>query len=290
MGDDRASWDLFRTFDAVIRHGTFTAASKALGLSQSTVSRHVAELEEGAGTPLLVRGVRLGLTERGASLHAAVAPMVEAATTARAALESTSELRGKVTLAAVGEVVRWVLAPRLGDLFRAHPNLRLEVLASNRIHSLAAGDADLALRWARPARGELVARRLVSETFGLFAAASLDLGKETPWLGLAGSLARIAEQRHVERAFAGRPPRLLVEDMDSLGTAVAGGLGVAVLPRLFAARLANVVEVKPSRVGAKDLGPIASRSMWMVAHRSKKDLPKVRAVMAWLETIFVSRR
>lgn len=281
-----AQWDLFRTFDAVVRRGSFTAAAKALGMSQSTVSRHVAELEAEAGTPLLLRSGPLALTERGAALRDAVGPMILAATAARAALESTSELHGQVTLATVGEIVRWVLAHRLADLYRAHPSLRLKLLADNRLHSLASGEADIALRMARPARGELIARRLATESFGLFAASTLPLDRTTPWLGLTGSLATIGEQRHVESAFAARRPRLLVEDIDSLGVAVQAGLGVAVLPRLFAARLADLVEVRPSRVGARDLGPIPSRSMWLVVHRAKRDLPEVRAVIRWIDGIF----
>ncbi len=72
-------WELLRTFEAVARLGSLTAASKALGVSQSTISRHLARLEERAGSPLLLRDAPQRLTERGASLLAAVRPMVDAA-------------------------------------------------------------------------------------------------------------------------------------------------------------------------------------------------------------------
>ncbi len=277
------SWDLLRTFEAVARLGSLTAAAKSLGVSQSTVSRHLGRLEADAGSPLLLREPPARLTARGASLLAAVQPMVDAALGARAALESTPELRGVVTLTTVGELLRWVLARELPRFFLAHPHLRLRVLAGNQIDSLAAGDADLALRLARPARGELVARRVATETFGFYAAASLSLHAEVPWLGLAGSLARIPEQRHAERAFAARRPRLLVEDVESLGLAVQAAMGVAILPRQLAARLDGVDEVAPAAVGAKALGPIPARDVWLVVHRAKQRVPKVRAVMAWLE-------
>ena len=48
-------WDLLRTFEAVARLGSLTAAARALGSSQSTVSRHLARLEDVAGSPLLLR-------------------------------------------------------------------------------------------------------------------------------------------------------------------------------------------------------------------------------------------
>lgn len=275
-------WDLFRTFEAVARLGSLTAASKALGVSQSTVSRQLDRLEEGAGSPLLLRGSPLRLTERGSALLSAVAPMVNAALAARSALEDTPELHGEVTLTTVGELVRWELAPRLPQFYRAFPHLRLRILADNRVTSLAAGEADVALRMARPERGELVARRLRSISYGLFAAASLEPHPEVPWLGLAGSLAGIPEQRYADRAFAGRSPRLLVEDVESLGIAVEAGLGVAILPRGLAARLAGVVEVAPRQIGATSGERIPPRDVWMIVHRSKQRVPRVRAVMAWL--------
>ncbi|CAN5925621.1 LysR family transcriptional regulator [soil metagenome] len=283
---DSTEWELLRTFEAVARHGSLTTAARALGVSQSTVSRQIAKLEAAAGSPLLLRELPIRLTDRGALVLAAVEPMVDAALVARAALSSTPELRGQVTVTTVGEVVRWVLVQRLPAFYKKFPHLRLRVLADNRQSSLAAGEADVALRMARPARGDLVARKVTRETFDFYAAASLPLSEEVPWMGLTGSLAEIPEQRHAERAFAGRPARLLLEDVESLGLAVQAGLGVAVLPQKFAARLSRVRKVRPHKIGAADLGPVPPRDLWLVVHRGKQQLPNVRAVMGWLGTIW----
>lgn len=276
-------WDRLRTFEAVARLGSLTAAAQALGVSQSTVSRQLSKLEAAAGSPLLLRESPVRLTQRGVTLLAAVEPMVDAALVARAALEDTPEVRGQVTLTTVGEVVRWVLVYELPAFYRSYPHLRLRILADNQIISLAAGEADIALRMVRPERGELVARRLRTESYGFYVASNLEPSVDAPWLGLAGSLARIPDQRHAAQAFMGRPPRLLVEDVESLGLVVEGGLGVAILPRAFASRL-DVVRVEPEQVGARDLGPVPQRELWMVVHRSKQQLPKVRAVIDWLVT------
>lgn len=285
---ESASWDLFRTFEAVVRQGSLTAAARALGVSQSTVSRHLAQLEEDAGSPLLLRGSPARPTERGAALLAAILPMIEAAQAARSALEDRPELRGEVTLSTVGEVVRWLLVRRLPQFYQAYPRLRLRILASNQVSNLAAGEADLAIRLVRPDRGDLVTRRVWTETFGFFAAEGLRLRGDTPWLGLAGSLALIPEQRHAARVFAARPPRLLVEDVEALGIAAQEGLGVAVLPRRFAARLAGLVEITPEAAGASASDPIPSRDFWLVVHRRRQRLPKVRAAIAWLEGAFLA--
>ena len=98
----------------------------------------------------------------------------------------------------------------------------------------------------------------------------------------------IPEQRHAERAFASRPARLLVEDVESLGLAVQAGLGVAILPSSFADRLTGVVEVVAEDIGAVCFGPVPSRDLWMVVHPSRRDPSRVRAVMEWLTKVDMS--
>lgn len=282
MDREQLSWDQLRTFEAVARFGSLTGAARALGISQSTVSRHVSRLEELAGSPLLVRESPIELTDRGAALLEATRPMLDAALAARSALEAEPELHGLVTLTTVGEVVRWTLIEQLPAFFADNPWLRLRILADNQVASLAAGEADVALRFFRPDQGDLYARKLLTEHYALFISEELERSEQTPWLGLTGSLAHIPEQRYAEQAFASRAPRLLLEDVESLGLAVERGLGVAVLPRGFASRLCGIVEVSPAEVGAAELGPMQPRDLWLVVHRSRRQLPKVRAVIGWV--------
>lgn len=282
-------WDHYRTFEAVSRLGSLTLAARSLGVSQSTVSRHLARLEEEAGSPLLLRETPVHLTQRGEALLESILPMVDAAVSARAVLEQAPGVSGTVTLTTVGELLRWVLVKSLPAFCQVYPHLRLRILAGNQITSLAAGEADLAVRVARPERGELVARKLHEESYGYFASGSLATGPEMPWLGLTGSLARIPEQEHAEKAFHTRPARLLVEDVESLGRLAEAGLGVAILPKLYALRLQGLEELTPEAIGAAHTGPLPKRSFWLVVHRSKQHLPKVRAVMEWIVEEFLTQ-
>ncbi|NVB40433.1 LysR family transcriptional regulator [Pseudenhygromyxa sp. WMMC2535] len=278
-------WNLLHTFESVVRLGSLSAAAEVLGVSQSTVSRQLSKLEAQAGSPLLLRGPPLEMTARGEAVLAAIEPMIAAALAAESALEDGPAIAGEVTVSTVGEVLRWVLIDALPSLRREHPRLRLRLLADNAISSLAAGEADVALRFVRPTRGELVAQRVGSERYGFFVDGERELDpgdpEGIPWLGLTGSLAKIPEQRYAERAFADRPASVLVEDVEALGLAVAAGLGVAVLPKAFAARL-GLREVAAATVGAREIGPLPARELWMVVHGAKQGLPRVRAVMAWL--------
>jgi DNA-binding transcriptional LysR family regulator len=282
MHNELMDWDHLCTFEAVIRLGSLTAAARSLGISQSTVSRQLAALEDDAGSPLLVRDTPVVPTDRGAALLRAVAPMVDHALAARSVLDAMPDAEGEVVLTTVNEILRWELIHRLPGFWARHPRIRLAVVTDNRTTSLAAGEADLALRMARPERGDLVARKLSDVRYGVFAAEGLEPGPGMPWLGLAGTLADIPEQRAAERVFGNRPARLLVEDVEALGLAVQAGLGAAVLPTALASRLTGVSTVPPRLVGGDDSAVIPTRELWLVVHRSRRDLPPIRAVVNWL--------
>ncbi|MFO0561676.1 MAG: LysR family transcriptional regulator [Polyangiales bacterium] len=283
---EQAHWDLFRTFEAVARTRTITAAARSLGISQSTASRHLARLEELAGCALFVRENPLRLTQRGEALFATLGPMVDAALAATTALETQQDPRGVVTVTTVNEVVRWVLAKRLAQFAAQFPHILLRVLADNRVSSLARGEADIAVRLVRPTEGELSVKRLYTERYGYFVARTVSVTREIAWIGLTGSLAEIPEQKHAERAFAPRVARLLVEDTEALAIATCAGLGVAILPKSLAGRYAELVEVAPEHVGANTNEAIPNRDFWLVVHRSKRRVAKVRAVMQWIEQAF----
>lgn len=282
-------WELLRTFEVVARLGSQTLASGALHKSQSTISRHIRKLEEQAGSPLFLRETPIVLTQRGAQLLKAMRPMLDGALAAQSALENTLEPKGQVTLTTVRELVCWVLMKQITDFCERYPQLQLTILADTRVNSLATGEADLALRLVRPDRGDLVSKKIHSTEHGFFAASSLPLCQKVPWIGLAGSLAGIPEQRYAEEAFANRPPRMLIEDLEALSLAVQSGLGVAVLPSAFAQQLEGVVEVFPEQIGVTTTMPLPVRHFWMVVHQSKQHIPKVRAVIDWIEDCF-SRR
>lgn len=278
-------WDLLRTFEAIARLGSLNAAARALGVSQSTVSRQLLKLEEHAGATLLLRETPVRLTPRGESLLEAAQAMTRAALQASAALSQQDELRGEVTISTVAELVRWVLVPKLDELYRAHPQLQLKFLVSNQILSLAANEADLAIRMTRPVSGDLVSKRLRIITQGVFIHEALAVDEQTPWLGLAGSLAQLPEQRYAMTLFAGRPQRLAVEDVEALGLAAAQGLGMAVLPVDLAAKHPQLRAVTPRSV-YEHAGPLPTREIWLVVHRAKQRLPQLRAVMSWLDASF----
>lgn len=164
-------WDLYRSFLAVLRDGSLSAAARTLGLTQPTIGRHVDALEEVVGTQLFVRS-RHGLAPTDAALE--LRPHAEAmASTAAALLRAASGAGGKVAgtvrIAASEVIGVEVLPPILAGLGQRHPGVVLELALSNDVADLLRRDADIAIRMVEPRQQALVATRVGTIRVGLHA-------------------------------------------------------------------------------------------------------------------------
>jgi DNA-binding transcriptional LysR family regulator len=134
-------------FAAVVLNRGFSAAARALGVPKSRVSRRVALLEERLGVRLLDRTTRgLGLTQVGQQVfeHARAA-VIEAEAAEDAALRMQAEPRGLVRLSCpLG--LQDVIAGPLPGFLAAHPQLRVQCIATNRRVDLVHEGVDIAIR------------------------------------------------------------------------------------------------------------------------------------------------
>jgi DNA-binding transcriptional LysR family regulator len=165
------SWELYRSFLAVLDEGSLSGAARALGVAQPTVGRHVAELERSLGMPLFTRS-QTGLLpmESALSLRTyAEAMSNSAAALERAASGQGSGVRGVVRVTASEVVGVEVLPPIVARLREEHPDLRVELVLSNRMQDLLQREADIAVRMTRPTQQLLIARRVGHVDVGLHA-------------------------------------------------------------------------------------------------------------------------
>jgi DNA-binding transcriptional LysR family regulator len=134
-------------FAAVVLNRGFSAAARALGVPKSRVSRRVALLEDRLGVRLLDRTTRgLGLTQVGQQVfeHARAA-VIEAEAAEEAALRMQAEPRGLVRLSCpLG--LQDVIASPLPGFLAAHPQLRVQCIATNRRVDLVHEGVDVAIR------------------------------------------------------------------------------------------------------------------------------------------------
>jgi DNA-binding transcriptional LysR family regulator len=156
------SWELYRSFLAVLRERSLSGAARALRLTQPTLGRHVDALEEALGVPLFTRS-ESGLNATPTAL--ALAPYAEAMASAaralsRAASGEAAEERGAVRVTA-SEMIGTEVLPPIFALFReAHPRIDIELAVSNRSDDLLRREADIAVRMVKPTQTALIARKL----------------------------------------------------------------------------------------------------------------------------------
>lgn len=165
------SWDVYRSFAAVLREGSLSSAARTLGMTQPSIARHIAALEKAISGKLFTRSQRgLSPTNHALSLR----PHADALVAAAEALQrsGTGELdavSGVVRISASEAVGVMHLPQILTDLRAMHPTLSIELALSDAVDDLLQRRADIAVRMFEPTQKALVARRVGSVRLGFHA-------------------------------------------------------------------------------------------------------------------------
>ena len=108
-----------RTFDRIVRDGSFTRAAARLNITQATVSMRMRSLEDGLGGPLVERGRKVRLTERGAAFLPYARRILTTLIEGEDALRATA--RGRIAVASLISLSATLVGPALVRLMAAHP-------------------------------------------------------------------------------------------------------------------------------------------------------------------------
>jgi DNA-binding transcriptional LysR family regulator len=164
-------WELYRSFLAVAREKSLSAAARSLSLTQPTIGRHIDALEAALGVSLFTRSQAGLFATPGAT---ALVPYAEAMASAasafkRAASAEADEERGAVRITA-SEMIGVEVLPQALTAFRElHPRIDLEVVLSNRSEDLLRRQVDIAVRMVKPTQSALMARKIGRLQLGLHA-------------------------------------------------------------------------------------------------------------------------
>jgi DNA-binding transcriptional LysR family regulator len=158
---------------AVVEAGNFVRAAELLNMTPSGVSHGVARLEARVGARLFNRTTRaLHLTDEGRRLYERVSPLLrEIEEAANEASGATEIVRGRLRVNVDPFFSRLVLAAHLAAFLQNHPQLRLELVASDAIGDLIAEGFDFAVRFGEPPPTNTLITRRIAETRMLTVAA-----------------------------------------------------------------------------------------------------------------------
>lgn len=157
-GDRARSLEIFAT---IVAEGSFSAAGRLLGLTPSAVSRAVDRIEERLGVRLLLRSTRsLTLTAEGHAYLGAARRILTDLDDAEQAIADQGAPRGRLRVSAALAHGRLCIVPLLGEFARLYPHILVDISLSDRLVDVAAGQADVAIRFGPLADSPLTARKL----------------------------------------------------------------------------------------------------------------------------------
>lgn len=269
------TWDDLQYFLAIARHGSLSAAARALGVTQPTMGRRLAALEESTGTRLLVRTPQgFVMTALGEQVLARAETMEEEALAAELLINSSNvQLDGQVRLTTVEALAGQFVAPCLIELQRRHPGMAFELVPATHSLNLSRREADIAIRMSRFEGGMVIERKIGCLAMALYQSADADPHDvQQRYVTVLHDQSHLPEARMLEQLFRDAEPGIRSNNRDVQYQAVCNGGGVGILPRFRADSDPRLVRVRP------DL-PVIRREIWLGIHSDLRKMPRMRATM-----------
>ena len=241
--------DGFRLFVRVVETGSFSRAAADLGVTQPTVTRQIAALEQRLGVRLVNRNTRrLSVTDAGRLYYErakALLDLVEE--TEHIALDRQTTLAGRMRIATSVAFGRRVVTPLILEFMKTHPEIEIDLRCDDAFVDLVAQGIDVSVRLGRLADSSLAAKPLGVNPWVLVAAPAYlskrpaptepqDLGRHDV---LVYSSVHGDDQLHFthprrERASVRVRGPFRCNNLSSLLAAARDGFGIAALPMYVA--------------------------------------------------------
>ena len=287
MNEGSFNWSLIPSFLAALEQGSLMGAARQTGISQPTLGRHIAELEQQLNVVLFERTGRglqatpqaMALAEAAQTMHAG------AASFSRLATGSTTGLQGVVRITASQPVACFLLPPLLAAMRQNLPEVIVALVVSNNVSNLLRREADIALRMVRPDQNSLIAKRIGH--IGIQACAHRDylerrgLPQQAQDL-LAHDLIAGDQNREVDLGFEaqGFPVKDLhfafrSDDLIAQWAAVKAGSGIGFVPEYLVRNEPTVKVVLPFL-------EMPHYPVWLTVHRELQTSARIRAVYDFL--------
>jgi len=279
-------WNIARALLVTVEEGSLSAAARALGLTQPTLGRQVAALEEELGVVLFERvGRGLELTPGGAELLEHVRAMGDAAQNLKlTAAGQSSAIEGNICISTTDLVANIVMPTLIQKLRQLYPDISIKLVSSDTISDLRRREADIAIRSMQPGDQDLIARKIGDITGHLYASERYlkQIGAPQSAEDLADANIICDKSEMIINIMAGcgieltqRNFAITSENVITQWELVKRGLGIALLPDQLAATEPEFHKVLP------DIQPFKG-PLWLVVHKELRTSRRVRVVFDFL--------
>lgn len=274
MHSKRLDWNHLQTALAIARTGNLSKAANALGINQSTASRHLLALEDHVGLPLFHRAkTAMQITEAGSIIVAEAEVMETALLTA---FERTgnrqSGVEGLIRYVAVPWVTSYVITPRLVEFWNRFPHVEIQAIGDPRDRFLDKSEADLSLRFDTHPSPNIDKIPAAEIAYSVYARQDLDPDR-LPWMGFREDEYRTLVETWLLEAAVGTTIRFWANDAGILRQAVIAGAGKALLPDFLAAGDPKLMRISDISV---------SRTLWIQVLPQMRRLKRISEFVEWL--------
>ena len=280
-------WNDLKSFLAVAETGSTLAAAQAMRVSQTTVARRIAALEEATGVALFERRqAGYALTAAGEGLVASAMAVRDSADRFGAAAGAQSrDAGGTVSLTAMEIFAVTVLPSILRDLRAAHPGIHIHLDTADEQRDLSSGAADIAIRSSKqPTGAGLVGRRIADNPWTVYCSRDYADRHGIPrtreelaahvFIGGGGGvwepyLAWLRQHRLEDSVV------MKYDTGTGLLAGVRAGMGLTILPAFLADREPDLIRCIPPR--SED-----TTGLWLLTHERLRHVPRVRIALDFL--------
>ena len=280
-------WNQLKAFLETAETGSLSAAARKLGLTQPTLSRQVAAIEQQLGVTLFERvGKSMVLTASGLVLLEHARVMGSAAEDLRMAATGQSQaVEGVVCISATDAVAALLLPRILQQLREKTPGIAIEVVTSNALSDLRRREADIAIRHVRPEQPDLIGRWVRDASASFYAAhdwvhkngqprTAAEAARHT-FVGVDRSGRYLAFLRQFGLPLEESNFSCYAENTLSGWALVRAGLGIG-------AMMDEIGDTTPEVVRVLDEVPRIRFPIWLVTHRELRTARRIRLVFDML--------
>lgn len=228
---------------AVAEQGSFTAAARRTGTSQSRVSRAVGRLEERLGVTLVRRTSRqVAITPEGQRYAELARSMLRDLEATEMALSAGDALEGRLSVSMPPSLGRRLLLPIITDFSKAHPSLRLHLSLDAERVDLIAHETDVAIRFGPLADTWQRARLLLRGAYHVYGAPDLveSLAPGTLSAQLESAPCLVLDATHLRHRWPTQKdnelhwtevrPAVTTDDVDAMIMMMVEGIGLGMVP------------------------------------------------------------
>ena len=275
------NWDNLRYVLAVARHGSIAAAARELSVNRSTVLRRISNFERELDCRIFERN------DSGYALTLQAEKMMAAAREVESTLHHMQReiaghelrLEGELRVTTTDGLMASIMGPVIASFHRKHPQIVIELSATNSILDLNRRDADIAVRPTQAPQPPLLGHRLRDVEFAVYASRDYLENNRHPdylkhsWIGLDQSFFSSGPGQWFDANIPASQICLRADSFVSIRIAAENSLGMALLPRFIGDHC--------EALRATDLElPELTTGLWVLTH---PDLMRAARIQAFID-------